>query len=97
MKYYGLVNTYSTSNDPLTFIKPLNMVRSSVLFENIADEEEEPIINTNLSLIPMVKPTIVHDTDSFDMFINKLYPVNFSVINAANAFKSIKLKIIAII
>ena len=72
MKYYGLVNTYSTSNDPLTFIKPLNMVRSSVLFENIADEEEEPIINTNLSLIPMVKPTIVHDTDSFDMFINKL-------------------------
>lgn len=71
MKYFTITNVYSNKTSPLTFIEPMNMMRSTVTFSNIGSDEN-PIINCNLSLLPVIKADIVGDEDNFNFFINRL-------------------------
>lgn len=71
MKYFVVTNTYSNKNNPLTFIEPMNMMRSTVTFSNIGTQED-PIVNCHLSLLPVVKASIVGDVDNFKFFIERL-------------------------
>lgn len=68
---FEITNTYSNKNDPLTYIEPLNMVRSTVTFET---SETSGISETSahLSLLPVIKADIVSNTESFGVFIDKL-------------------------
>lgn len=68
---YTITNVYSTKNDPLSFIEPMNMMRSTVTFSNIGTIDE-PILNANISLLPMVKADIISDVVSFNTFIDRL-------------------------
>jgi hypothetical protein len=70
MKYFRLCNTYNTKSDPLTFIEPLNMMRSTVLFTNIGTTED-PIVSANISLLPMIKADILSDEDNFNEFVSR--------------------------
>lgn len=71
MKYFVLTNIYSTKDDKLTFIKPMNMMRSTVTFSNIGTAEN-PVINSNISLLPVIKADIINNVDNFNMFIERL-------------------------
>ena len=71
MRHFVVTNVYGTNGNSLTFIKPLNMMRSTVLFSN-AGTQENPIVNANIQLLPVIKANIVNDTDNFNVFINRL-------------------------
>lgn len=70
MEYFTVTNKYSTRGDLLTFISPLNMMRSKVIFSNIGTANE-PTVNANISLLPVVKADIINNTESFNIFINR--------------------------
>ena len=69
MIYFSVTNKYSTKSDKVTFIEPMNMMRSTVLFKNIGTEEE-PIINANIALLPMIKADLINDEDNFNYFVD---------------------------
>ena len=68
---YCVTNIYSTKSDPVTYIEPLNLMRSTVVFSN-RGTDEDPIVHANLSLIPVVKADMVLDTDNFNIFVSRL-------------------------
>lgn len=70
LKYYTITNVYSTKSDPLTFINPMNMMRSTVLFSNTGSREN-PKVTANLSLLPMIKADLLNDKENFNSFIEK--------------------------
>ena len=41
LKYYTVTNLYSTKTDKLTFVEPMNMLRSTVIFDTNIDEDGE--------------------------------------------------------
>lgn len=71
MDAFVITNVYQTKNDPLTFIEPMNMMRSTVVFSNIGTTTE-PIIHADISLLPLVKADAVNDEESFNVFINRV-------------------------
>lgn len=71
MTYFVVTNVYSNRNAPLTFIEPLNMMRSTVTFSNVGTPDE-PIVNSHLSLLPVVKASVVSDIKNFKFFIERL-------------------------
>ena len=71
-KYYTVTNLYSTKSDKLTFVEPMNMIRSTVIFGRNVDEDGEPIIESSLSLIPMIKADLVNDDNTFNTFVKRL-------------------------
>lgn len=68
---FTVTNIYSTKSDPLTFIEPLNMMRSTVIFSNTGTSSE-PNVHANLSLIPVVKADVISNTDNFNIFVERL-------------------------
>ena len=68
---FALVNTYQTRNDKLTFIEPLNMMRSTATFNSIINNNK-PELGVSLSFLPVIKASTVCDTDSFNLFIDNL-------------------------
>lgn len=68
---YSIVNVYSTDDEGLTFIEPLNMMRSTVTFTrgSLNDDGTEDCVMCNMSLLPMVKADMVNNADTFDTFI----------------------------
>lgn len=71
MRYFVLTNTYSTRSDGLTFVKPMNMMRSTVVFSNIGTKEE-PKLSANLSLLPVIKADLINNESNFNEFITML-------------------------
>lgn len=67
---YVWTNVYSTESDPLTFIKPLNMIRSTITF---ADDRLETVNigDVFLSSFPFVKYSVVQDEERFAYFIQQ--------------------------
>jgi hypothetical protein len=71
MRHFVVTNVYGTNGNSLVFIKPMNMMRSTVLFSNIGTQDE-PIVNANIQLLPVIKASIVNDPDNFNVFIDRL-------------------------
>lgn len=71
---YSIVNIYSTTDEGLTFIEPLNMMRSTVTFTrgSLNNDGTEDCLLCNLSLLPMVKADMVNNADTFDTFITRV-------------------------
>ena len=77
-KYYNLSNIYSTASDPVTFVKPLNGVRSSLTFEDYTaghvDEDgnnvyDHDIMDVEMKSIPFVRAALMKDEDNLDFFM----------------------------
>lgn len=68
---FDIVNIYSNKDDGLTYIEPMNMMRSTVKFTSIVSDNETTV-NSRLSLLPMIKADIVSDTENFGVFVDKL-------------------------
>ena len=66
---YVVTNKYLTENYPITFIRPLNMLRSTVSFSRPTTSDPYTI---NLSFIPLIKWNILQDSNSFRYFVNVL-------------------------
>ena len=65
---YEICNVYSNKNDKLTFIEPMNMIRSTVTFDTTGDNE----LQARLSLLPVIKGDLVSNKENFDNFVNIL-------------------------
>lgn len=70
LTYYTITNIYSTKSDPLTFINPMNMMRSTAIFSNTGSSENSKV-SANLSLLPMIKADLINDVDNFNSFIER--------------------------
>ena len=68
-KNFIVTNIYDTSDNPVTFIKPMGMMRSTVTFERSATTDPFSI---TLSSIPFIKHDIALDSDKFNYFISSL-------------------------
>lgn len=68
---FEVSNIYSNRNDGLTYIEPMNMMRSTVSFSTVGDGENVAV-KTHLTLLPVIKADIVSDTENFNIFVNKL-------------------------
>ena len=70
MEFFTISNVYSNRNDKLNFVIPMNMMRSTVIFTNMGTETL-PVVNCNLSLLPMIKADLIQDEDNFAVFIDR--------------------------
>lgn len=70
---YIWTNEYSTSLEPLTFIKPLNNVRSHLYFEDytqkVDDEYVHDIMDVRMESIPFIKWDLAYDPDTMTSFM----------------------------
>lgn len=66
---YQQTNMYSSESDTITFIRPMNMIRSTVSFtpSNVPGK-----LNVRLSSIPWVRYDIINNEELFTHFITKL-------------------------
>lgn len=69
---FSVVNTYSTKSEKVTFIEPMNMMRSIVTFHKNVNTSKTATTQMKLSLLPMVKADMVHDDATFGLFVNTL-------------------------
>ena len=78
-KYYNLTNIYETAANPITFVKPLNGVRSSLAFEDFTaghvDEDgnyifDFDIMDADIKSLPFVRWNLIKDADHLDFFMN---------------------------
>lgn len=78
---YRLVNVYSCRENPLTFVNAMNMMRCTAKFTQ--DENEEII--TNISLLPVMRASLVQDTDSFADLITRISN-NYNYLEASRPY-----------
>lgn len=64
-----VTNVYNTSSDPVTFIRPMSMMRSVVSFERSSKDDPYSI---SLTSIPFIKYDVARNTEDFDYFISSL-------------------------
>lgn len=69
---FVIANTYQTKNDTLTFVEPMNMMRSTVIFSVASDSSGSQVVNANLSFLPVLRADVVSDTTSFNLFVDNL-------------------------
>lgn len=65
-KGYIITNVYNTQEDPITFIKPMNMVRSTVTYGRIENSND---LSVRLSDFPLIKYDLINDSEKFSYFI----------------------------
>lgn len=65
---YTMTNIYSNDNDPITFINPINIIRSTMKF-NMIDEDNYFIY---INGIPFVRASTVKDSSNFSYFLETL-------------------------
>lgn len=68
---FEITNIYSNKTDHLTYIEPLNMMRSTVSFSTVSIDGKDETCS-HLTLLPVVKADVVSNTESFSVFIDKL-------------------------
>lgn len=68
---FVIVNKYTTSTEPVTFIKPLNIMRSHIMFSSKLDENGDPtgVFDIELTDIPLLKSTVPQDIERFNLFV----------------------------
>ena len=66
---YAWSNIYSTDNDPITFIKPMNMLKMDLTFKDHRLEVNE-LNDCKISSIPFIGIDAVLDKEKFDYFIS---------------------------
>lgn len=64
---YMVTDYYKTKSEPVTFIKPMNMMRSTLSLSSDGDD-----CVFNVSLVPLVKYNLLNDEVKFDTFITNL-------------------------
>lgn len=85
--YYMWTNVYTTELDPLTFMKPLNNVRSNLYFEDYMLQNSETnkylhdLMDIRLESIPFIKWDLAYDEDRLSYFF-KSYMSQYEIINA---------------
>ena len=71
---YIWTNEYSTGSEPLTFIKPLNNVRSNLYFEDYMSvtngKFDHDIMDIRIDSIPVVSWNIAYEEDNLSYFMN---------------------------
>lgn len=65
---YTWTNIYSTDNDPITFIKPMNMVKSDLVYRNPSIEGNR-IGDITIQSVPFVGVDFINDEERFEYFI----------------------------
>lgn len=70
MDGYSITNTYDTSVDGVTYIKPLNSVRSIFVYEDYINTPDHEFLDCKINSIPLVKYSTALDTDMFNYFIS---------------------------
>lgn len=83
---YVICNKYSNKSDKVTFIRPMNMMRSVVKFSK--PDGSMDYLDMSLSSIPFIRYDIIHDVEKFSYFIQQLtsqYQYLASVISSINA------------
>lgn len=71
---YVWTNEYTTDLEPLTFIKPLNHVRSHLYFEDYTAKNEDgsyvhDIMDVRMESIPFIKWDLAYDSDTMSSFM----------------------------
>lgn len=72
---YLWTNEYTTGLEPLTFIKPLNHVRSALYFEDHTKVKEDgsyvhDIMDVRMESLPFVRWNLAYNTDSMSAFMS---------------------------
>lgn len=85
---YIWTNEYTTDSEPLTFIKPLNHVRSALYFEDYTLRDENgfihDIMDIRMESIPFVRWNLAYDAASMTSFMNTFnnqYEIINNIIN----------------
>lgn len=81
---FSVVNIYSTKSEKITFIEPMNMMRSTVTFsrDDSDDNDSTGKYHMTLSSLPMVRADMVYDEDTFKLFVDTLSQ-NYKYIEAS--------------
>ena len=85
--YYICTNKYTTELDPLTFMKPLNNVRSNLYFEDYMlrnlenDTYLHDLMDIRLESVPFVKWDLAFDESKLSYFF-KSYMSQYDIINS---------------
>lgn len=66
---YAWTNIYSTDNDPITFIKPMNMIKCDMSFKNYSLPGNQ-IGDVNVQSIPFIGVECIEDSERFDYFVS---------------------------
>lgn len=78
---YSLTNTYSTRDDGINFITPMNMMRSQIKYIDIPQPPTpipgNPLYYMQLSFVPFIRASTMKITSQYDDFIEKLYAQYF--------------------
>lgn len=72
---YIWTNEYTTDMEPLTFIKPLNHVRSHLYFEDYTIQNGDgtykyDVMDVRMESLPFVRWSLAYDTDSMSIFMS---------------------------
>lgn len=67
---YLITNIYDTSVDGVTYIKPLNSVRSIFVYEDYVNDITHEFLDCKLNSVPLVKYSTALDTTMFNYFIS---------------------------
>lgn len=94
---FTISNKYTTTTEKVSFIKPLNMMRSHVDFASVLDENGDPtgVFSMILSDIPLLKSTVPQDKDRFALFtktIDEQYDYLYESLNVLHNIFHIDLK-----
>lgn len=94
---YFITNEYQSASDPITFLKPLNNVRSNLIFkdytltENYTDDNGNEsfryvydILDAEISSIPFIRWSTALDEDSLSYFMNSFLAQYNNLIDIIN-------------
>lgn len=94
---YIITNIYNTGSDPLTFLKPLNNVRSNLIFKDYSlmkstDNEGNPIepyyindmMDVNMSSLPFIRWSTELDDEKLSFFMNSFLAQYNNLVNIIN-------------
>jgi hypothetical protein len=65
---YEITDIYKTNSEPATFIKPMNLMRSTMTMS--VDDTDDCVFD--IALVPLVKHTLLNNEDEFDTFLTTL-------------------------
>lgn len=63
---YIITNIYNTEYDKITFIKPMNMIRSTVIYNRLENTNE---LGVKLTEFPVIKYDLITDKEKFSYFV----------------------------
>lgn len=80
-KNYTLTNKYTTNTNKMDLIKPLNMIRSHLSYNQFINLEGNSDYNYRVASVPMVKANYVKNPETFNKFISNITAI-YEYLNA---------------